>query len=65
MGMMDFLKKAASVTDKPDANAPAVSKYAEKCALCNGPNAEEKWAGQFWHKKCRRMARKMGKKMVM
>jgi hypothetical protein len=36
----------------------------EKCALCQQPGTEEKWAGQFWHKKCLRKARKIAKSVV-
>lgn len=62
MGMMDFLKNAAKVTD--DSTTEKNPNSGHSCVLCNGPLAEEKWAGQYWHKKCRRAARKMGKKMV-
>lgn len=36
----------------------------ESCALCGGTGAEKKWAGQAWHKRCLRSARKGAKKMI-
>ncbi len=36
----------------------------EKCALCNQIGADKKWAGQWWHTKCLRKARKIAKGMV-
>ncbi len=41
------------------------SKHSDKeCALCGKPGADKKWAGQYWHKKCMRQAKKAAKKMI-
>ena len=39
-------------------------KYNEACALCGNAGTDKKWMGQYWHKKCFRSARKMGRKMI-
>jgi len=39
-------------------------KYQESCALCGNPETEKKWVGQFWHKKCYRLARKKARGMI-
>jgi hypothetical protein len=41
------------------------SKHSDKeCDLCGEPGADKKWAGQYWHKKCMRQAKKAAKKMI-
>ncbi len=35
----------------------------EKCTLCGAINAEVKWAGQYWHVKCKRRSKKLAKGM--
>ena len=63
MGVLDFLKKK----EEPAAEAkPAqqAGKYDESCALCGEQGAEKKWAGQYWHVKCIRKAKKAAKGMV-
>ncbi|GEM_PF-582105 len=39
-------------------------KYNEECALCGKLGTDKKWAGQFWHTKCMRNAKRMSKKMI-
>ena len=34
------------------------------CSVCGKAGADKKWAGQYFHKKCLRKARKMAKSMV-
>jgi hypothetical protein len=46
-----------------DAPAPA-GKYSEPCALCGKAPSDKKWAGQYWHKKCLRRAKKGAMKMI-
>ncbi|MDO8627394.1 MAG: hypothetical protein Q7K42_02930 [Candidatus Diapherotrites archaeon] len=38
-------------------------KYVENCALCNTSPTEVKWAGRFWHVKCKRKSKKLVKGM--
>lgn len=79
MGLLDFLKKKPKNEKTDDLDAKPGSKSASKkneaddsdneisreiCALCNGQGAEKKWAGQWWHKKCFRAARKSAKGMI-
>lgn len=40
------------------------AKYSEDCSLCGGKGSEKKWAGQYWHKKCIRAAKRGAKKMI-
>ena len=43
----------------PEIDLDENEKYTEEeCALCGNPYSEKKWAGQYWHKKCMRKARK-------
>ncbi|MCK4327273.1 MAG: hypothetical protein KAW41_02225 [Candidatus Diapherotrites archaeon] len=35
-----------------------------ECSVCGQPGADKKWAGQYFHKKCLRKARKMAKAML-
>jgi len=61
MGLLDKItgkKEEAKEEEKPQ------GKYTEPCALCGGTWTEKKWMGQYWHKKCVRAAKKMGRKMV-
>ena len=60
MGMLDFLKKKE---ETPPVEEPH-SKYNQSCALCGEENAEKKWAGQYWHVKCIRKAKKAAKGMI-
>jgi len=49
--------------EEPKEEVPE-GKYSETCALCGNPATEKKWAGQFWHKKCMRKAKKAAKGML-
>ena len=75
MGFLDFLgkKDASKVEEKESEKEPdskdskkvePVGKYNEACSLCGKGGTDVKWAGQFWHKKCYRGAKKMAKRMV-
>ncbi len=60
MGLTDIFKKKEKEEEKPVPEG----KYHEVCALCGGTGTEKKWAGQYWHKKCMRKARKGAKGMM-
>jgi hypothetical protein len=80
MGWLDFLgkKEAEKAESEADSKKPSAKgakeadsdsdesagKYPDPCSLCNKGGTDVKWAGQFWHKKCMRSAKKMAKKMV-
>ncbi|MBS3061028.1 MAG: hypothetical protein J4215_00430 [Candidatus Diapherotrites archaeon] len=66
MGFLDFLKKKEGSTEESKASVSAApqGKYSEVCSLCGKGNTEVKWAGQFWHRKCKRGASKLAHKMV-
>ena len=42
----------------------AAGKYNESCGVCGKSPTEQKWGGQFFHKKCFRKLKKMGKGMI-
>jgi len=77
MGLLDFLKpkkesekteekKAEKTAEKPsetDMKEPKTG-FREECALCSKGNTEKKWAGQYWHVRCLRAARKGAKGMI-
>lgn len=70
MGFLDFLKKKEP--EKKEENASAKKEdeteeetgFNEECALCGKANTEKKWAGQYWHVRCLRSARKGAKGMI-
>jgi len=67
MGLFDRLKgnKEDTVTASEEEQGEQDPKYPEQaCALCGKTGTEKKWAGQFWHKKCYRKMRKVGKGML-
>ena len=72
MGLFDALrgkngeeKPGASGQKKKEEPAAApVGKYQEACALCGNPGTEKKWMGQYWHKKCVRLAKRGARKMI-
>jgi hypothetical protein len=39
-------------------------KYNEACSLCGKSPTDKKWGGQYFHKKCFRKMKKMGKGMI-
>ena len=41
-----------------------VGKYSEQCSVCGKAPTDKKWGGQFFHKKCFRKLKKMGKGML-
>ena len=69
MGIMEFITgekpKGAEEKNEETQNAEgSEGKYPDTCALCGQPGTDKKWAGQFWHKKCMRKAKKVGKGML-
>ncbi len=62
-----FGKKKTEPQEKPE---PEEVKEESKqvssnvCVACGEPGADKKFAGQWWHKKCLRKARKMAKSMI-
>ncbi len=39
-------------------------KYDEQCSVCGKAPCDKKWGGQYFHKKCFRKLKKMGKGML-
>ncbi len=70
MGIKDLIggifskKKEKSEEKKEVSKETPEIKSSNICALCQKPGADKKWAGQYWHKKCLRMARKTAQRMV-
>ena len=68
MGFFDKLKaKKEEMEEKKKEEAEAAQpegKYSEACSLCGNPGTEKKWMGQYWHRKCIRSARKVGRRMI-
>ncbi len=42
----------------------AFGKYSEPCSICSKAPTDKKWGGQYFHKKCFRRLKKMGKGML-
>ncbi len=63
MGFLDFLKKK---DEQPSGGAGGAEggKYLDKCALCGNGPTEKKWMAQYFHKKCFRKMKKVGKGMI-
>ena len=62
MGLFNFLKK-----DKSDKSEEVTDEEGHVCALCGQeikPGEGKYYAGQWWHKKCLRKARKMAKSFI-
>ena len=51
-------KKEEEIEEAP------VGKYSEQCSVCGKAPTDKKWGGQFFHKKCFRKLKKMGKGML-
>ena len=68
MGFLDKLtgkKEEMEQEKKEPAEEVPLGKYAaEECSLCGDPGSDKKWAGQYWHKRCVRLAKKQAKKML-
>lgn len=62
MGLGDLFNKKEEKKEETKEAEPE-GKYVQDCALCGGTGTEKKWAGQYWHKKCMRRARKSAKGM--
>ncbi|HZX34623.1 MAG TPA: hypothetical protein VFF09_04545 [archaeon] len=55
------------VKAKPENKKPKPApegRYDETCSLCGAGGTDKKWAGQYWHVKCIRMAKKQARKMI-
>jgi len=39
-------------------------KYQDACSVCGKAPTDKKWGGQYFHKKCFRKLKKMGKGMI-
>ena len=64
MGILDRFKKKEEQEAEQKQEVPVVGKYEQTCALCSKPGTEKKWMGQYWHKKCMRVAKKGAKRMI-
>lgn len=67
MGLFDKFKKKDSEEEKKESFEEKVlnAKYpTESCALCNGQGCEKKWLGQYWHKRCLRLAKNKSRSMI-
>jgi len=66
VGFLDKLtgKKEELEKKKKEEEAQPEGKYKEACALCGSPGTEKKWMGQYWHKRCSRIAKKGARKMI-
>lgn len=63
MGFLDFLKKKDGAAEGAD-DGMAEGKYADPCTLCGKGPTEKKWMAQYFHKKCFRKMKKVGKGMI-
>ncbi|MFH1239613.1 MAG: hypothetical protein V1672_00155 [Candidatus Diapherotrites archaeon] len=61
MGLLDRFR---GKKEEPEEEPEPEGRFNEECALCGGTGTDKKWAGQFWHKKCLRQAKKVSKKMI-
>ena len=66
LGKNEENTKAGAQKSENDSPAPAEAqgKYDEPCSLCGGGGTEKKWAGKYWHVKCVRKMRKLGRGML-
>ena len=63
LGKKETEEPSASTEQKNAAPEP-VGRYSESCSLCGNPGTDKKWAGQYWHVKCMRKAKKVAKGML-
>ncbi len=56
-----FSKNEVKETQEESENA---GKYQETCSVCGKAPTDKKWGGQYFHKKCFRKLKKMGKGML-
>ncbi|MBN2127769.1 MAG: hypothetical protein JW703_05305 [Candidatus Diapherotrites archaeon] len=65
MGLKDFFGFGKKKEEEIEEEEETESKHSDKeCDLCGKTGADKKWAGQYWHKKCMRQAKKAAKKMI-
>jgi len=64
MGILDRFKKKEGQEAEQKQEVPVVGKYEQVCALCSKPGTDKKWMGQYWHKRCARLARKGAQRMI-
>lgn len=60
---MGFLDKFKQRKEEEKGYAPQ-GKYSETCAMCGNGGTDKKWMGQYWHRKCLRLARKGARRMI-
>lgn len=59
---MDFFGNKNIKKTEEEVNASG--KYQENCGVCGKSPTDKKWGGQYFHKKCFRKMKKMGKGMI-
>ncbi|HLC36177.1 MAG TPA: hypothetical protein VJK05_01045 [archaeon] len=65
MGLLDkFIGRKTDPEGIKEMKAEAAGKYEEQCPVCGQGKTEVKWMGKYWHKKCKRKAKKMAKGMM-
>ena len=62
MGLKNFFKKLVPKVGEEEEEIEV--KDTHICALCQKEGAEVKWMGQWWHKKCLRLAKRKAKQMI-
>lgn len=66
MGFLGFGKKKEDSAEARGETAPEREEelFNEPCGLCGKQPTDTKWMGQYWHKRCRRSAKRMAKGMM-
>jgi len=65
MGLLDgFKKKEEQEKEELSEEIPEGKYPDQECSFCGKLNADKKWMGQYFHKKCLRKLKKGAKKML-
>ena len=69
LGILDNFRKKPeeNPAEEKTQQAPQDSgegRFNQVCALCGKGPTDVKWMGQYFHKKCKRQARKLAGKMI-
>jgi len=65
MGLIDgFRKKEGQEKEEVVEEIPEGKYPDQECSFCGKLNADKKWMGQYFHKKCLRKLKKGAKKML-
>ena len=65
MGLLDGFRKKEEQEKEEIAEEVPEGKYPDQeCSFCGKLNADKKWMGQYFHKKCLRKLKKGAKKML-